>query len=105
MLSVSEIRSEVDNTFILLVSMSILAGIPDERMGEELGAFVRLKDATKTLTRSAVKKFCEGRLAHFKIPRYVVVVDEFPRTLSGKVQKFKFLDVFSVQFQKTRQDE
>jgi acyl-CoA synthetase (AMP-forming)/AMP-acid ligase II len=96
MLSVST-RKEVDNTFIL-ISISVLAGIPDERMGEEVGAFVRLKDGTKTLTRSVVRKFCEGRLAHFKIPRYVVIVDEFPRTLSGKIQKYKFLDVFGTKF-------
>lgn len=64
-------------------------------MGEEVGAFVRLKDDSKSLTQGDVRKFCEGRLSHFKIPRFVVIVDEFPRTLSGKIQKFKFVQVFA----------
>lgn len=72
-------------------------GIPDERLGEEVGAFVRLKDKTKQLTTDEVKQFCNGKLSYFKVPRYVVVVDEFPRTLSGKIQKFKFMDVFAEQ--------
>lgn len=59
-----------------------------------MAAFIRLKDGSKTLTQADVKAFCHGRLSHFKIPRYVVIVDEFPRTLSGKIQKFKFPDVF-----------
>jgi medium-chain acyl-CoA ligase, mitochondrial len=69
-------------------------------MGEEVGAFVRLKDNSKPLTREDVKVFCNGKFAHFKIPRYVVLVDEFPRTLSGKIQKFKFLDVFGEKLKK-----
>lgn len=66
-------------------------------MGEEVGAFIRLKNDSTTLTQQDVKKFCEGHLSHFKIPRYVMIVDEFPRTLSGKVQKFKFLETFKVK--------
>jgi acyl-CoA synthetase (AMP-forming)/AMP-acid ligase II len=73
-------------------------------MGEEVVAFVRLKDGAKSLTRSDVKEFCQGRLAHFKIPRYVVIVDEFPQTLSGKIQKFKFLNVFSEQLKLAMQE-
>jgi acyl-CoA synthetase (AMP-forming)/AMP-acid ligase II len=72
-------------------------GIADERLGEEVGAFVRLKDNAKPLTRDEVKEFCHGKLSYFKIPRYVVIVNEFPRTLSGKIQKFKFVDVFAEQ--------
>lgn len=71
-------------------------------MGEEVGAFVRLKDNTKPLTREQVKDFCKGKLSHFKIPRYVVIVNEFPRTLSGKIQKFKFVDVFSEELKKVQ---
>jgi medium-chain acyl-CoA ligase, mitochondrial len=63
-------------------------------MGEEVGAFIRLKDTSKPLTRDDIKEFCRGKLSHFKIPRYIVVVEEFPRTVSGKVQKFKFLKTF-----------
>lgn len=69
-------------------------GIPDERLGEEVGAFVRLKDASKPLTRNDIKEFYKGKLSHFKIPRYFVIVEEFPRTVSGKVQKFKFFETF-----------
>ena len=69
-------------------------GIPDERLGEEVAAFVRLKDNGKSLTQSDIRDFCKGHLAYFKIPRFVITVDEFPRTLSGKIQKFKFMDVF-----------
>lgn len=67
-------------------------------MGEKVGAFVRLNDPSKPLSREDVKAFCTGKLSNFKIPRYIVVVDEFPRTASGKVQKFKFLEVFKNEF-------
>lgn len=75
-------------------------GIPDERMGEEVGAFIRLKDNSKPLTRDDIKTFCKDKLSHFKIPRYVIVVDEFPRTVSGKVQKFKFFQTFESELKK-----
>jgi medium-chain acyl-CoA ligase, mitochondrial len=64
-------------------------------MGEEVGAFIKLKDPKKPLTHDDVKEFCKGKMAHFKIPRYVLVVDKFPRTTSGKVQKVKFPQFFS----------
>ena len=63
-------------------------------MGEEVGAFIRLKELSKLLTRNDIKAFCSGNISHFKVPRFVIVVDDFPRTLSGKVQKFKFLELF-----------
>ncbi len=62
-------------------------GVPDTRYGEELMAWVRLRDGAEPLTAAALREFCEGRLAHFKIPRYVHVVDEFPMTVTGKVRK------------------
>lgn len=71
-------------------------------MGEEVGAFVRLNNNSKPLSRQEVKDFCQGKLSHFKIPRYVVIVDEFPRTLSGKIQKFKFVDVFSEKLKQVK---
>lgn len=64
-------------------------------MGEEVGAFIRLKDTTKALTHEDIQNFCSGKLSHFKIPRFVIIVDEFPRTASGKVQKFAFLECFA----------
>lgn len=77
-------------------------GIPDERMGEEVGAFLRLKNSTKLLTREEVKDFCQGKMSHFKIPRYIVIVDEFPKTLTGKIQKFKFLETFAEHFEENK---
>jgi len=62
-------------------------GVPDERYGEELCAWVRLRDGAEPLTAEAVREFATGKLAHYKIPRYVLVVDEFPMTVTGKVRK------------------
>ncbi|SHG14811.1 fatty-acyl-CoA synthase [Jatrophihabitans endophyticus] len=68
-------------------------GVPDERYGEELMAWVRLRDGAPELTAAALREFCQGRLAHYKIPRYVRVVDEFPMTVTGKVRKVEMRDV------------
>jgi fatty-acyl-CoA synthase len=62
-------------------------GVPDERFGEEILACVILRDPTDTLTQDEVAAFCRGQLAHYKIPRYVRVVESFPTTVSGKVRK------------------
>jgi fatty-acyl-CoA synthase len=63
-------------------------GVPDERYGEELCAWVIPRPGA-TLQEDAIRQFCRSRLAHFKVPRYVLFVDEFPMTVTGKVQKFK----------------
>jgi fatty-acyl-CoA synthase len=63
-------------------------GVPDERYGEELMAWVVLRPGA-SVTEPEIKDFCKGQIAHFKIPRYVKVVDSFPMTVTGKVQKFK----------------
>ncbi|NDU76698.1 AMP-binding protein [Actinomadura sp. DSM 109109] len=62
-------------------------GVPDEKYGEELMAWVRLREGVPGLTAGQLREFCEGRLAHYKIPRYVHVVDEFPMTVTGKIRK------------------
>ncbi|MEP7739509.1 AMP-binding protein [Nocardioides sp. 31GB23] len=62
-------------------------GVPDERYGEELCAWLQLREGAEPLDAAAVRTFCEGRLAHFKIPRYVLVVEEFPMTVTGKIRK------------------
>jgi fatty-acyl-CoA synthase len=62
-------------------------GVPDERYGEELMAWVRLRAGAPELTAEALREFCDGKLAHYKIPRYVHVVDEFPMTVTGKIRK------------------
>jgi fatty-acyl-CoA synthase len=62
-------------------------GVPDEKYGEELMAWVRLRDGAPDLTAEALREFCTGKLAHYKIPRYVHVVDSFPMTVTGKIRK------------------
>jgi fatty-acyl-CoA synthase len=62
-------------------------GVPDERYGEELMAWLRLREGAEPLTAEALRAFCTGKLAHYKIPRYVHVVDEFPMTVTGKIRK------------------
>ncbi|HEX2823564.1 MAG TPA: AMP-binding protein [Streptosporangiaceae bacterium] len=62
-------------------------GVPDEKYGEELMAWVRLRPGAAVLTAASVREFCGGHLAHYKIPRYVHIVDEFPMTVTGKVRK------------------
>ncbi|MBV9006713.1 MAG: AMP-binding protein, partial [Solirubrobacterales bacterium] len=63
-------------------------GVPDERYGEELMAWIVIRPGSR-LTEEAVREFCRGQIAHFKIPRYVKFVESFPMTVTGKVQKFK----------------
>lgn len=63
-------------------------GVPDERYGEEIMAWVRLREGAAGLDPDAVRAFCQGRIAHYKVPRYVHVADEFPMTVTGKVQKY-----------------
>jgi fatty-acyl-CoA synthase len=63
-------------------------GVPDERYGEELMAWVIARSGA-SLTPDEVREFCRGRIAHYKIPRYVKLVDGFPMTVTGKVQKFR----------------
>jgi fatty-acyl-CoA synthase len=62
-------------------------GVPDEKYGEELMAWVQMREGASPLTAEKVREFCEGKLARYKIPRYVHVVEEFPMTVTGKVRK------------------
>ena len=66
-------------------------GVADERYGEELCAWIRTRSG-ETLTADEVRSFCHGQIAHNKIPRYVEFVDEFPMTVTGKIQKFLMRD-------------
>ncbi|XP_032018630.1 medium-chain acyl-CoA ligase ACSF2, mitochondrial [Hylobates moloch] len=65
-----------------------VVGVKDDRMGEEICACIRLKDGEET-TVEEIKAFCKGKISHFKIPRYIVFVTNYPLTISGKIQKFK----------------
>lgn len=62
-------------------------GVPDERYGEELMAVIKLREGAPELTIEALRDFCAGRIARFKIPRYLRIVEEFPMTVTGKVRK------------------
>jgi len=64
-----------------------VVGVPDERYGEELCAWVQLREGAPPLDAAGVREFCAGRLSHHKVPRYVLVVDGFPMTVTGKVRK------------------
>jgi fatty-acyl-CoA synthase len=63
-------------------------GVPDDRYGEELMAWIRVREGAE-LSEDDVRAYCEGRIAHFKRPRYVRFAGEFPMTVTGKVQKYK----------------
>jgi fatty-acyl-CoA synthase len=69
-----------------------VVGLPDECRGEEVCAWVRLKPGA-SLTADEVRAFCRSRIAHYKVPRYVFFVDEYPTTVTGKVQKFRLREM------------
>jgi fatty-acyl-CoA synthase len=62
-------------------------GVPDEKYGEELCAWVKMHADAEPLDADAVRAFASGKLAHYKIPRYVMVVEDFPMTVTGKIRK------------------
>jgi len=72
-------------------------GVPDRKYGEELLAWVQTDDGTE-LSAAEVREFCVGQIAHFKIPRYVAVIEEFPMTVTGKIQKFILRDMAIEKF-------
>lgn len=74
------------------VEMVEVVGIPDEKYGEIVGAFVKLK-AGKHLCEAQVQEFCRGQIARYKIPKHVFFVDGFPTTASGKIQKYKLREM------------
>jgi len=63
-------------------------GVPDERYGEELCAWI-VPQPGAAIDLASIQEFCKGKIAHYKIPRYVKIVEAFPMTVTGKVQKFK----------------
>jgi fatty-acyl-CoA synthase len=63
-------------------------GIPDEFYGEEVMAWIQSHESEQ-VTEDEIRKFCKGELAHFKIPKYIWFVTEFPMTITGKLQKFR----------------
>lgn len=81
---------EIENFLYQLpqIEMVEVAGIADNKYGEIVGAFIKLKK-DQTLTQEDVQEFCRGKIARMKIPKHVIFVDEFPKTASGKIQKYK----------------
>jgi fatty-acyl-CoA synthase len=69
-----------------------VVGLPDERLGETLVAWVRLREGHEA-DEDEIRTFCRGKIAHFKIPEFVRVVDSFPMTVTGKVQKFRIREI------------
>ena len=67
-------------------------GVPDARYGEELMAWVKLSEGAR-LSEDDVRTYCQGRIAHFKIPRYVKFVDSYPMTVTGKVRKVEMREI------------
>ena len=63
-----------------------VVGVPDEKYGEELCACIIVRDSS--VTEADIRQFCQGQIAHYKIPRYIDFVDEFPMTVTGKIQKY-----------------
>lgn len=64
-------------------------GVPDERLGEELAVWIKLKPGCEATDETEIKKFANQHIAAFKIPRYIRFVDAFPISATGKIQKFK----------------
>jgi len=74
------------------IEMVEVAGIADEKYGEIVGAFIKLK-AGQSLTQEDVQEFCRGQVSRYKTPRHVIFVDDFPKTASGKIQKYKLREI------------
>ncbi len=70
------------------ISDVYVVGVPDEKYGEELMAWVMVEPG-QTITEEEIKEYCRGKIAHYKIPRYVKFTTEFPMGVTGKIQKYK----------------
>lgn len=76
-------------------------GVPDEKYGEEVCAWIKLREG-QSATVEEIRSFCQGRIAHFKIPRYIHFVDRYPMTITGKVQKFVMREQMARELAKTK---
>ena len=77
-------------------------GVPDQKYGEEVCAWVKAKDGEK-LSEDEIRAFCKQRIAYFKVPRYIRLVDEYPMTVTGKIQKFKMREQMLKELQSHRE--
>ena len=78
-----------------------VVGIPDEKYGEEVCVWIKLKEG-EVLTEEDIRAFCKDHIAYFKVPRYIRLVDDFPMTVTGKVQKFKMREQMEKELGKLR---
>ena len=69
-----------------------VTGVPDPKFGEEIIAWISLKSNTE-VNEADIKAFCKGKIAHYKVPRYIKFTDDFPMTVTGKIQKYKMREV------------
>jgi fatty-acyl-CoA synthase len=69
-----------------------VVGVPDQKYGEEICAWVVLRPESD-LTEEALRAFCKGQIAHYKVPRYIRFVEDFPMTITGKIQKFRIREI------------
>jgi fatty-acyl-CoA synthase len=76
------------------IEQAEVIGVPDAKYGEQVCAWIKLREG-ETVSEEEIKQFCEGKIAHFKIPHYVKFVDEFPMTVTGKVQKYVMREMMS----------
>ena len=74
-------------------------GVPDAKMGEEVCAWIQVEDG-QSLTADEVKSFCQGQITHFKIPKHIRFVEEYPMTVTGKIQKFKMSEQMAEELKK-----
>ncbi len=85
---------EVENFLYTMPQIQAVevAGVPSPKYGEQVGAFIKTRPGTE-LTEEDVMDFCRGKIARYKIPKYVFFVDDFPMTASGKIQKYKLREL------------
>jgi len=75
-----------------------VVGVPSRKYGEEVGAFIVLREGHESINTEDVRDFCRGKIAWHKIPRYVATLKEFPMTGSGKIQKYKLREMAAELF-------
>ena len=72
-------------------------GVPDAHYGEEVAVWVTLREGAEPLTPDALREYCTGKLARYKIPRYLKIVDSFPMTVTGKIRKVEMREQYIVE--------
>ena len=74
------------------VAQAAVSGVPDEHYGEAVMAWIQLHEGEQS-SEGEIRDFCQDQIAHFKVPKYIWFVDEFPMTVTGKLQKFRMREI------------